>query len=115
MSTFKISATPCTYQDGCVSILLSVMARNDLYSKTFEATSVADVEREIREARAALAGQDVYLYVGIKAGRKPNGFDRWYANNRAQLYVQKNAAPSVAELAATRQDASEALATAGAS
>lgn len=88
MSTLIVDACPCTYDGGFVQILISSLAKSNLYRAESEIKNVADVATEVAKAQAALADKDVYISVRIKSGRKPAGFDKWCAANRRALYLR---------------------------
>jgi hypothetical protein len=88
MSTVVISANPASFDGPFVTINLSLVAQ-PLYRKEIEANKLPQIEAAVMEARAALAGQNAAIWVRVKQGRKPNGFDAWWDSRKRELqYVQ---------------------------
>lgn len=92
MSKIKVTGMPAEYRDGSVILKFHMDARDRNYLAFSEASKLPEVIAAVEQARQALAGTESMIFVRVIEGRKPNGFDKFMAENRAMLEVRRVAA-----------------------
>lgn len=97
MSVLKITAMPTVYKEGGFELRFNLRASDNNYRELVEVKTIFNVHEAVLRARKALAGTDSIIFATIVQGRKPNGFDAWYNEQRYKaLQVREGASSKVA-------------------